>query len=550
MSAPVPKTETKTETKADAAHKPHGAHGHAHGHGHAQAHAPHARHPAHEDEHPPLAHAEIRTIVIGIMLAMFLGALDQTIVATALPTIGVHFGNLAELSWVVTAYLLTATAVTPLYGKLSDIHGRRVMMMIAIGLFVAGSIASALAPTMTALVLGRALQGLGGGGLMALAQTIIADVISPRERGRYQGYIGAVFASSSVGGPVLGGFLTEKLDWSLIFWINLPLGAAALAMTWNALKLVPFHPRKHALDIVGALLMMAAAVALLLALSWGGRDYGWFSAPILALIGVSLVLWVLFAWRLARAAEPFLPLAVLGNPVVRSAALAGACNMGALVGMTIYVPLYFEVVLHLSAGESGLALIPQMAATVVWSTITGRLMTFVVHYKRVPIAGTAASIVALVVLAAFPGSLPIWAVLMLLAVVGSGLGTVFPISTVCMQNAVERTQMGIATGAANFFRALFSALTVAVLGAIVIGHFSGAAGTSLETLAREASADTLATSFRYVFLAAALVLCFGMAFLIALEERPLKGPTPPSEGAVAPTGPATPIPDEGLPGRP
>src|SRR3569833_4705350 len=238
---------------ASTVHKPRPAH---------TPHAPAQAHADHDVEHIALTHSEILTIVSGIMLAMFLGSLDQTIVATALPTIGLHFGNLSELSWVVTAYLLTGTAVTPLYGKLSDIHGRRVMMMIAILLFVAGSIACALAPSMTALVLGRALQGLGGGGLMALAQTIIGGAVAPRERGRYQGYIGAVFATSSVGGPVLGGFLTEHLDWSLIFWINLPLGIAALVMTWRVLKLVPFRPRKHSLDIVGALLMTGAAVAL------------------------------------------------------------------------------------------------------------------------------------------------------------------------------------------------------------------------------------------------------------------------------------------------
>jgi len=194
--------------------------------------------------------------VLGIMLAMFLGALDQTIVATALPTIGRHCGNLNDLSWVVTAYLLTGTAVTPLYGKLADIHGRRVLMLTAIGIFIVGSAACALAPSMTALVLARGFQGLGGGGLMALAQTIIADIVSPRERGRYQGYIGAVFAVSSVGGPVLGGFLTEHIDWSLIFWINLPLGLVALGMTSSVLRRVPFHPRKHRLDVIGALLMM------------------------------------------------------------------------------------------------------------------------------------------------------------------------------------------------------------------------------------------------------------------------------------------------------
>ncbi|MGA6975071.1 MAG: MDR family MFS transporter [Pseudolabrys sp.] len=501
-----------------------------------------------KSESPPepkaLTHPEIRTIVLGIMLAMFLGALDQTIVATALPTIGRHFGNLDDLSWVVTAYLLTGTAVTPLYGKLADIHGRRVMMLTAIGIFVLGSVACALAPSMTALVLARAFQGLGGGGLMALAQTIIADIVSPLERGRYQGYIGAVFAASSVGGPVLGGFLTEHVDWSLIFWINLPLGLVALGMTSNVLRRVPFRPRKHRLDVVGAALMMSAAIALLLALSWGGRRHEWISPQIGALLLASAILWGLFAWRLVVTREPFLPLTVLGNPVVRCATLAGACNMGTLVGMTIFVPLYFETVLHLSASQSGLALIPLMASTVTLSTITGRMMTYMVHYKRVSLIGLTLSILSLAPLAIWPASMPTILVLLLLLVIGAGLGTVFPVSTVCMQNAVSRSQMGVATGAANFFRALFSALVVALLGAIVLGGLGGVTGMSVEMLARTASAPELAYAFRFVFLACALVLSFGMAFLIAMEERALRGPLAPSPAATAPTAPATPIPAE------
>jgi EmrB/QacA subfamily drug resistance transporter len=494
----------------------------------------------HEPRH--LSHPEARAIVLGIMLAMFLGALDQTIVATALPTIGRHFGNLDDLSWVVTAYLLTSTASTPLYGKLSDIHGRRMMMLTGIVIFVAGSIVCALAPSMLVLVLGRALQGLGGGGLMALSQTIIADIVSPRERGRYQGYIGAVFATSSVGGPVLGGFLTEHLDWSLIFWINLPLGLAALGMTSSVLRLVPYHPRKHQLDFIGAGLLVCAAVALLLALSWGGRRYDWISGEIGALLLASAILWGLFAWRLVATVEPFLPLAVLGNPVVRCAALAGSCNMGVLVGMTIFVPLYFEVVMHLTAGQSGLALIPLMGATVALSTVTGRLMMHVEHYKRMPLIGLGVSILALGPLAIWPAEMSMVLVLVLLTLVGSGLGTVFPISTVCMQNAVARTQMGVATGAANFFRALFSALVVAILGAIVLGGLGGVTGMSVEMLARQASAHELSFAFRFVFMACALVLAFGMAFLIAMEQKPLKGP--PTPAAEAPTAPATPIPAE------
>jgi EmrB/QacA subfamily drug resistance transporter len=490
-----------------------------------------------------LTHPEIRTIVMGIMLTMFLGALDQTIVATALPTIGRHFNNLDDLSWVVTAYLLTGTASTPLYGKLSDIYGRRGVMLTAIVIFIAGSVACAMAPSMTGLVLARALQGLGGGGLMALAQTIIADIVSPRERGRYQGYISAVFATSSVGGPVLGGFLTEHVDWSLIFWINLPLGLAALGMTSITLRMVPFHPRKHRLDLIGALLLVIASVALLLALSWGGRHYDWISWEIGALLLGSAVVWGLFAWRLMATEEPFLPLTVLGNPVVRCAALAGACNMGVLVGMTIFVPLYFEVVLHLSASQSGMALIPLMSSCVVFSTITGRLMMHMEHYKRVPLIGATIAILALGPLAIWPGSMHIVLVLLLLTVIGAGLGCVFPVSTVCLQNAVSRSQMGIATGAANFFRALLSALVVAVLGAIVLGGLGGVTGMSVEMLARSASANELSYAFRFVFLACGFVLTFGMAFLIAMEEKPLKGPNPPSGGATAPTAPATPIPN-------
>ncbi|MDP2298684.1 MAG: MDR family MFS transporter [Pseudolabrys sp.] len=503
--------------------------------------SPPARHKAAPAAPRPLTHPEVRAVVLGIMLAMFLGALDQTIVATAMPTIGRDLANLSDLSWVVTAYLLTSTATTPLYGKLSDIHGRRVVMLIAIAIFIVGSVMCALAPTMNMLIVARGVQGLGGGGLMALAQTIIADVVSPRERGRYQGYIGAVFALSSVGGPVLGGFLTEVFHWSMIFWINLPLGLVALAMTSHALRKVPFTPRKHRLDLVGAGLMVAASVVLLLALSWGGLYYDWISAKSGALLLAAAVLWGLFAWRLVAASEPFLPLSVLGNPVVRCAALFGACNMGVLVGLTIFVPMYFEVVMHLSASQSGLALIPLMGTTVLSATITGQLMMHVDRYKRMALIGMVVAILALLPLAVAPVTLPMAAVLALLAVVGAGLGGVFPVSTVALQNAVSPSQMGIATGAANFFRSLFAALVVALLGAIVLGGLGGVTGVSMEMLARSAAPDALGTAFRFVFLACALVLTFGLAFLVAMEEKPLKGP--PTAAATAPAAPATPIPN-------
>jgi EmrB/QacA subfamily drug resistance transporter len=484
-----------------------------------------------------LTHADIRTIVLGIMLAMFLGALDQTIVATALPTIGRVFRDVENLSWVVTAYLLSATASTPLYGKLSDIYGRRAVMLTGITVFVLGSLACALAHNMTALILGRALQGLGGGGLMSLSQTIIADIVSPKERGRYQGYIGAVFASSSIGGPVLGGLLTEYLHWSLIFWINLPLGLAALLLSNNVLKRVPYQPRKHSLDVIGALLMVAAAISLLLALTWGGTRFAWLSPPIGLLLLASAILWLLFAWRLFAAKEPFLPLSVLANPVVRCAMLSSTCAMGTLVGMTIFIPLYFEVVVHMTAAQSGLALIPLMGATVVSSTITGRAMTHVENYKIMAIGGIIMAMAGLSVMAIWP-RLSIPMVVTLLTVTGFGLGCVFPITMVSMQNAVAaRHLMGIATGAMNFFRSLGAALVVAIFGAIVLGGIGGG-GVSVEMLARQASDADLDNAFRFVFLAAALVLAFGLAFLIGMEQKPLRGPASlPPRGPEAPTAP-------------
>jgi len=486
-----------------------------------------------------LSHAEARTVVIGLMLTLFLGALDQTIVATALPTMGRAFNDVENLSWVVTAYLLTATASTPLYGKLSDIYGRRMIMLMGIAIFIAGSVACALAPSMTALILGRALQGLGGGGLMSMTQTIIADIVTPKERGRYQGYIGAVFATSSIGGPVLGGVLTEHLHWSLIFWINLPLGLIALAMTSNVLRRIPLHQRKHALDLPGAILMITAAIALLLALTWGGVRFPWLSWQILGLFAGSAVLWAAFSWRLVSAPEPFLPLHILANPIVRTATLAGTCCMGVLVGLTIFIPLYFETVIHLSASQSGLALIPLMGATVVSSTLTGRMMTVVDHYKRMAVAGILIAIVGLGALSIWPVELPIAVTILVLFAVGLGIGAVFPVATVSMQNAVSRTHMGVATGAMNFFRSLGSALVVALFGAIVLGGIGASGGVSVEALARTASEPALAYAFRFVFLAAMLVLCFGLAFLIGMEEKPLRGPA--AKDAPPPDAPATPV---------
>jgi EmrB/QacA subfamily drug resistance transporter len=487
--------------------------------------------PVPASDYPPLAHTEIRSIVVGILLAMFLGALDQTIIATALPTIGRDLADVENLSWVVTAYLLTATAVTPLYGKLSDIHGRRAMLLVAISIFAGASVLCAIAPSMQVLVLARALQGVGGGGLLSLAQVIVGDVVPPIERGRYQGYIGLTFAAASIGGPVVGGFFAQHLHWSLIFWINLPIGLLAFLMTNRVLKRLPRHERPHRLDVAGAGLMMAATVALLLALTWGGTRYAWTSPPILALLAASALLWTLFATRLMTAREPFLPLALLFNPVVGTGTASVACVFGTMIGLSIYVPLYFEVVLGLSASASGLALIPLMGGTVIGSTASGQAMSRLARYKRVPFIGLAAAVAGLALLAAAPTGLPVAAVLGVLGVlgvVGLGMGSLFPVTTVSVQNAVLPYQLGTATGAMNFFRQLAGAVIVAGFGAIVLGG-AGTYGLTLEVLGAQAGhgADLaqadLAQAFRWVFAAAAACLAAGLVLLAAMEERPLRG---------------------------
>jgi EmrB/QacA subfamily drug resistance transporter len=471
----------------------------------------------------------IRRIVIGVMLAMLLAAIDQTIVATALPTIGTTLNDLAHLPWVVTAYLLSATAVTPLYGKLADIVGRRTTLLTAIIVFIVGSVLCALAPTMWFLIAARFVQGLGGGGLIALAQTVVADIIPPRERMRYQAYFATVFVTSSVAGPVLGGFFAEHLHWSMIFWINLPIGGLAYFMTSGILRRLPRHERPHKLDVAGAVLVVGAAVTLLLALSWGGGAYPWGSIEIVGLFAVSAIAWVLFVLRLMTAAEPFIPLAVMFNPIVATGTAVNFFVMGTLVGLSIYVPIYFEAVAGLTASQSGFALIALMGGTVTGAQVAGRVMAWYEHYKRGPVAGLIVSIAALALLAATAASQPLWGFLVLLTLTGLGLGTIFPVTTVAIQNAVEPHQLGTTTAAFNFFRSLGSAILVAVFGAILLGMLGvgGQPIASLDMLVADAAArgTPIAPVFGILFGAGALTLAIGFVCLLAMEERPLRGDT-------------------------
>jgi EmrB/QacA subfamily drug resistance transporter len=474
---------------------------------------------------PPMSEADIRSILYGIMLAMFLAALDQTIVATAMPTIGRELNDVAHLPWVVTAYLLASTAVTPLYGKLADIHGRRIVLLSGIVIFILGSVACALAPTLLTLVFARFIQGLGGGGLIALAQTVIGDMVPPRERGKYQVYIASVFMASSLLGPVLGGFIAEKLHWSVIFWINLPLGLAAYLMTFNALKRLPRHERPHRLDLLGALLITSATVTLLLALSWGGTHYPWSSGPIFGLVGLSALLWLAFAWRLRSAQEPLIPLDVLANPVVRWGTVAAGFGMGTFIGLTIYLPLYFETVVGMSAASSGLGLLPLTCGTVIGATASGRALTRIKRYKRVPMAGLTAAIIGMAVLAVYAGAIPLLPFGVLLTLISLGLGTLLPVATVAIQNAVLQHQLGTATAVANFFRQIGGALIVAVFGAIVLGGVGGAgAGLSPEALKLgTVDREQMVQLFRYVFAATGIGFAAALYCLARMAELPLRG---------------------------
>jgi len=478
----------------------------------------------------PLEPAAVRSIIAGIMLAMFLSALEQTIIAPALPTIGLRLGDIEDLSWVAGAYLLTATAVTPLFGKLSDIHGRRSILLTGVTVFIVGSIACALAPTLWTLIAARALQGIGGGGILPIAQAIIADLVSPRERPRYQTQSAVMFMIASVLGPLLGGFLTDHLHWSLIFWINVPMGALALFMTYRALERLPRNERPHKLDWAGAVLMVAAALSVMLAMTWGGVRFPWVSWPILSLIAGSVALWSLFAWRIATAAEPFVPLAMLSDQTVAGTVIAGFFSIGVITGLSIFMPLYLALALGASASMSGIALIAFTVGTVLGAFAAGRALGRHRHYKRIPLCGLLLAIIALATMASHLFSLGAIASLLFLA--GGGIGTMYPVTTVLIQNAVPSHQIGVATGTLNFFRLLGGTILVAGFGAIVFSKADLSGGlAALEPISRGAVrlpgniASDFSAIFAWVFSAACMCLAAALAALAIVEEHPLRGPT-------------------------
>jgi len=425
----------------------------------------------------PLAEREVTTIVIGVLLAVFLAALDQTIVATALPTIAAELRGADHLSWVVSAYLLTATVSMPIYGKLGDLYGRRALLTIATSIFTAASVLCALADGMGQLIAARALHGLGAGGLLTLAQATIGEVVAPRERGKYQAYFAAVFASSSVGGPLVGGLFVDFLTWRWVFWINLPLGLAALALCRYALRHLPVHRRKARIDYIGAVLLTGGIGALLLLVAWAGNLFAWTSLPALGLGAGALILLALFALWERRAPDPLLPLQLFSNPVFRAAGAIIFFAVMAMLGSIAFLPLYLQLAAGASASSAGLLLIPMTLAVVVGSTISGRVMMRTGRYKILPIAGmslaTAGYGAFALTASAYSEALHIG----VMAAIGAGIGMVFPVVTISVQNSVPPRDIGTATSANGLARSLGGAIGVAIVGALLAGaiaHIIGA----------------------------------------------------------------------------
>lgn len=489
-------------------------------------------------------HRQILAIYSGLMLGILLAALDQTIVATALPTIVGELGGIEHLSWVVTAYLLSSTASVPLYGKISDLYGRRIVFQFAIVTFLLGSAFAGLAQDMVQLVIARGIQGVGGGGLMAMAMTIVGDVVSPRERGRYQGYIGSVFAFASIVGPLAGGFFVDHLTWRWIFYINIPLGIAALMVTSVVLKL-PFRRQPHRVDLLGAALLVASVVCLLLVAVWGGTTWPWDSPLIVGLTASGLALGALFLVQERRAEEPIIPLRLFRDPTVSICSAVMFLVGATLFGGVVFLPLFLQAVLGASATNSGLPLLPLMMGVVVTAIGSGRIIAHTGRYRWWPVGGMALCTLGVFLLSRMDPTTGLVYASVAMAVLGLGIGMVMQVLVLAVQNVVEHRDLGAATSVANFFRSIGGTFGTAVFGAIFSARLAAVLATTLpadvagrldptslarspEAIARlapplrAAVVGALADAIHLVFLVAIPVAAAGFLLTLALREIPLR----------------------------
>jgi EmrB/QacA subfamily drug resistance transporter len=463
-----------------------------------------------------LTRRQFRLTFAGLLLAMLLASLDQTIVATALPTVVRDLGGLDQLSWVVTAYLLGATVSTPLWGRASDVYGRKPLFLAAIAVFLAGSALSGTAGSLGQLIAFRVLQGLGAGGLMTLAMAIVAEIVAPRERGRYQGYIQMVFVLASVAGPLLGGVLTDHVSWRWIFYVNVPIGVLALALTTVALDL-PARRGEARVDYAGAGLLGGALTCVLLVTTWAGREYAWDSTEIITLAAAGVALLAGWVARERRASDPILPLRLFRIPVFTIVSAALFLTTLSFFAVVVFMPVFLQVVTGASATRSGFLLLPVLLAATASTFASGRVISRTGRYKAFPVAGLALMTVGLLLLAQMGAGTSQAAASLLLVVFGLGFGMVSQVLTIALQNAVERHDLGIATASANLVRALGGAVGVALFGALFAGGLGDTAG-----LDAQATADALHT----VFLVAAPFAAAGLLVVLLLHEVPLRGAAP------------------------
>ena len=477
----------------------------------------------------------ILVVVSGLMLVLLLASLDQTIVSTALPTIVGELGGLEHLSWVVTAYLLAVTAVTPLYGKLGDLYGRKIVLQGALILFLVGSALCGLAQGMTELIAFRAIQGLGGGGLMVSAQAAIGDVVPPSDRGRYTGLFGAVFGISSVAGPLIGGFLTTHLSWRWIFYVNLPLGIAALAVLAVTLPTVS-ERRRHQIDYAGTVLLAAGLSGIILLTSLGGNTYDWDSPQIVGLgvFGVACLVALSLVER--HAPEPILPPSLFRNRVfVVTSAVALVVGF-ALFGALTYLPLFQQIVRGLSPTASGLQLLPVMGGLLISSIISGQVIARVGRYKLFPIAGTAVAAFGMFLLSSLDETTGTGVAAVHMLVLGLGLGMVMQVLVLAVQNAVPYEMLGVATSGSTLFRSIGGSLGTAVLGAIFSGHLrselpTGAASEGgldptairhLPAAEHDVFINAFTDALQLVFTVATAVVLVAFVLSWLIPERPLR----------------------------